>query len=247
LGQHFSRVFDIQFLDKDKQLKYAWQTSWGVSTRLIGAIIMVHGDDRGLKLPPQIAPVQAVVVPIITKKGRQEVLAKAREVFEGLSDIIRMELDDREEYSAGWKFNEWEMKGVPLRLEIGPRDLAQGGITSVRRDTGEKIFINWEELHQRLPALLDDIQANLFRQARGFMEKNTRLVDSYAEFQEVIQGKKGFVLANWCGDSRCEEEIKNDTKATIRCISFDSGQAGGGPCLFCGNEPAKPVYFARAY
>lgn len=247
LGQHFSRVFDIQFLDKDKQLKYAWQTSWGVSTRLIGAIIMVHGDDRGLKLPPRVAPIQAVVVPIITKKQREEVLSKAREVVEQFAGKIRMELDEREEYSAGWKFNEWEMKGVPLRLEIGPRDIAQGGVSAVRRDTGEKSFVKAEDLPQRLPALLDEIQVNLFEQARQFREKNTHRVESFREFQEVIQDKRGFVLAYWCGDPRCEEEVKNETKATIRCIPFGMEEHDTGPCLCCGNKQGKIVYFARAY
>ncbi|NLL58737.1 MAG: proline--tRNA ligase [Firmicutes bacterium] len=247
LGQHFSRVFDIQFLDKDKQLKYAWQTSWGVSTRLIGAVIMVHGDDRGLKLPPRVAPIQVVIVPIITKKQRDEVLGRARQILGEFAGRIRLELDDREEYSPGWKFNEWEMKGVPLRLEIGPRDIAQDGVTAVRRDTGEKSFIKTAELVQRLPALLDDIQANLFQQAREFREKNTHRVSSYEEFQKVIQEKRGFVLAHWCGESRCEEEIKDDTRATIRCIPFEPEQPGTAPCLFCGSKQGKAVYFARAY
>lgn len=246
LGQHFSKVFDIQFLDKDKQLKYAWQTSWGVSTRLIGAIIMVHGDDRGLKLPPRIAPVQAVVVPIITKKQREEVLAKAREITEQFAGKIRMELDDREEYSAGWKFNEWEMKGVPLRLEIGPRDIAQGGVFTVRRDTGEKSFLREEDLPRRLPELLEEIQANLLAQARLFRDRNTHRVESYEQFQDIIQNKRGFLLAYWCGDPRCEEEIKNQTKATIRCIPLEREEHDTGPCIFCGQE-GRIVYFARAY
>jgi len=246
LGQHFSKVFDIQFLDKDKQLKYAWQTSWGVSTRLIGAIIMVHGDDRGLKLPPRIAPVQAVVVPIITKKQREEVLAKAREITEQFAGKIRMELDDREEYSAGWKFNEWEMKGVPLRLEIGPRDIAQGGVFTVRRDTGEKSFLREEDLPRRLPELLEEIQANLLAQARLFRDRNTHRVESYEQFQDIIQNKRGFLLAYWCGDPRCEEEIKNQTKATIRCIPLEKEEHDTGPCILCGQE-GRIVYFARAY
>ncbi|NMB42437.1 MAG: proline--tRNA ligase [Firmicutes bacterium] len=247
LGQHFSRVFDIQFLDKDKQLKYAWQTSWGVSSRLIGAIIMVHGDDRGLKLPPRVAPVQVVVVPIITKKQRKEVLERVREFADEFSGEIRIEVDDREEYSAGWKFNEWEMKGVPLRLEVGPRDLSQGGVTAVRRDTGEKFFINEKELPKRLPALLDDIQSNLFKQALEFREKNTYSVDDYEKFKDIVQEKRGFILSPWCGDPGCEEGIKNDTKATIRCIPFAAEPSEDALCLFCGQKNSKPVYFARAY
>jgi prolyl-tRNA synthetase len=247
LGQHFARVFDIQFLDKDKQLKFAWQTSWGVSTRLIGAVIMVHGDDRGLRLPPQIAPIQVIVVPIITKKKKEEVIERARDILRDFRDTVRIEIDDREEYSPGWKFNEWEMKGVPLRLEVGPRDIEQGGVSAVRRDTGEKMFIADGELTKLIPSLLVDIQENLFRQALDFREENTIRVDSYEQLKETIQEKRGFVRAFWCGDSRCEEEIKNETKATIRCIPFVEGDQETGPCLFCGNEQSKMVYFARAY
>jgi prolyl-tRNA synthetase len=247
LGQHFAKVFDIQFLDKDKQLKYGWQTSWGVSTRLIGAVIMVHGDDRGLRLPPQIAPIQVIVVPIITKKMREEVLERAQNLLSDFRETLRIEMDDREEYSPGWKFNEWEMKGVPLRLEVGPRDLEQGGVSAVRRDTGEKMFIADGELPKLLPSLLVDIQENLFRQALDFREENTRRVDSYDQLKETIQEKRGFIRAFWCGDGRCEEEIKNETKATIRCIPFVEKDEEKGPCLFCGNQESKMVYFARAY
>jgi prolyl-tRNA synthetase len=247
LGQHFSRVFDIQYLDKDKQLKYAWQTSWGVSTRLIGAIIMVHGDDRGLRLPPQVAPLQVVVIPIITKKKREEVLQKCQAIIGELAENVRVHLDKREEYSAGWKFNEWEMKGVPLRLEVGPRDLEQGVVSVVRRDTGERSTISAEDLSRQISLLLKDIQNNLFRQAREFQEKNTYRVHNYQEFQEVLQEKKGFLQGFWCGTSNCEEEIKNETKATIRCIPLGPEQKETGPCLFCGNKEGKIVYFARAY
>lgn len=247
LGQHFSKVFDIQFSDTDKQLKYAWQTSWGVSTRLIGAVIMVHGDDRGLKLPPQIAPVQAVIVPIITKKKREEVLEKCREFRAELAPMIRVQLDDREGYTAGWKFNEWEMKGVPLRLEVGPRDLEQGVVTAVRRDTGEKSTIPAGELPQKLPLILKEVQDNLFRQALAFREGNTHFVQNYAEFQEILQEKMGLIKAFWCGDAACEEKIKDETKATIRCIPIGPEQKEKGACLFCGKENSRMAYFARAY
>lgn len=246
LGQHFSKVFNIQFLDKDKQLKYAWQTSWGVSTRLIGAVIMVHGDDRGLKLPPQIAPCQVVVIPIITKKKRAEVLQRCREISEELAGTIRVQLDERE-YSAGWKFNEWEMKGVPLRLEVGPRDLEQGVVSAVRRDTGERSTIPAGDLSRQLPLLLKEIQGNLFRQALAFQEKNTHFVQSYQDFQEVLQEKKGLIKGFWCGTAGCEEEIKNETKATIRCIPLGPEQKEKGACLFCGKKEGQMVYFARAY
>jgi prolyl-tRNA synthetase len=193
LGQHFAKGFEITFLDKDKQLKYAWQTSWGVSTRLIGAIIMVHGDDRGLKLPPRVAPVQVVVVPIITKKKREEVLRRCRELLGELPAEVRVELDDREGYSAGWKFNEWEMKGVPLRLEVGPRDIEAGGVSAVRRDNGEKSFIRSEDIPGKIQVLLKDIQDNLFRQALEFRESNTHRVNSYEEFQQIAGRKKRFI------------------------------------------------------
>ncbi len=247
LGQHFARVFEIQFQDKDDTLKYAWQTSWGVSTRLIGALIMVHGDDRGLRMPPQVAPVQVVIVPIIAKKSKEEVLAKARVLAERLGQTWRLELDEREGYSPGWKFNEWEMKGVPLRLEIGPRDLENGGVTAVRRDTGEKVFVAEAELEQRLPLLLKGIQEGLFAQALQFRRENTRQAVSYAEFKEIIAEKRGFVLAHWCGEPGCEEKIKEETRATIRCVPLEEIDGGEGPCIFCGRGRGKKVYFARSY
>ncbi len=247
LGQHFARVFEIKFQDKDDELKYAWTTSWGVSTRLIGALIMVHGDDRGLKLPPRIAPVQVVIVPIISKKKRDEVLLRAKELAETLRSLgFRVELDDREGYSPGWKFNQWEMKGVPLRLEIGPRDLENGGVTAVRRDTGEKDFLPDKDLPARLPLLLQEIQDSLFRKALEFREQKTCRPGDYNEFKKILEEKKGFILGHWCGDPRCEEEIKAETKATIRCIPFDQDHGDKGPCLYCQKE-GQLVYFARAY
>ena len=246
LGQHFAKVFEITFLDKDKQLKYAWQTSWGVSTRLIGAIIMVHGDDRGLKLPPRVAPVQVVVVPIITKKKRDEVLQRCRELLDELSAELRVELDDREEYSAGWKFNEWEMKGVPVRLEIGPRDLAQKQITAVRRDKGNKLVIPENELISTLEKWMDDIQNNLYIQARVHLEENIRFTENYEEFKEIIKEKLGFVKVYWCEDEQCENQIKAEAKATIRCIPLEE-QEETGKCIFCGKESTTQVYFGRAY
>ena len=247
LGQHFARVFEIKFQDKDDVLKYAWTTSWGVSTRLIGALIMVHGDDRGLKLPPRIAPIQVVIVPINSKKKRDEVLIRAKELAETLRSLdFRVELDDREGYSPGWKYNQWEMKGIPLRLEIGPRDLENGGVTAVRRDTGEKAFLPDKDLPARLPLLLQEIQDSLFRKALEFREQKTSRPGNYNEFKKILEEKKGFILAHWCGDPRCEEEIKDETKATIRCIPFHQDHGDKGPCLYCQKE-GQLVYFARAY
>ncbi len=247
LGQHFARAFEIRFLDKDDELKYAWQTSWGASTRLIGAIIMVHGDDRGLKLPPRVAPVQVVVVPILTKTQKEEVLAKSWALFKQLGESFRMELDDREGYSPGWKFNEWEMKGVPVRLELGPRDMEKGGVTAVRRDTGEKIFLPEEGLADSLEQLLNDIQSNLFQQALDYREKNTRQAESYDEFSKILEEHRGFIKTGWCGERACEEQVKDDTRATIRCIPFHEKESEKGACISCGKAGKHLVYFARAY
>jgi len=246
LGQHFARVFDITYLDQDDQLKYVWQTSWGVSTRLIGALIMVHGDDRGLVLPPHVAPTQAVLVPIISKKAKEEVLQKAQELSEELKGLVRLKLDDRDGYSAGWKFNEWEMKGVPLRLELGPRDLENSQVVAVRRDTGEKEEIPFSGLQERLPALLEEIQSGLFRQALKFKEDNTSYLDDYQKLQGHMEEQKGLVDTHWCGKPSCEESIKDETRATIRCIySWEPDQ--DGRCLYCGEEASCKIYLARAY
>ncbi len=247
LGEHFARVFDITYLDKDGTLKYVWQTSWGVSTRLIGAVIMVHGDDRGLALPPVIAPVQVVLVPIAPKQVRETVLQRARTLASELTEAgVRLELDDREEYSPGWKFNEWEMKGVPLRVELGPRDLESGQAVLVRRDTGEKITSPLAGLAERVTLLLKEIQANMLEKARRFREENTTRTDDYEEFKRVIEEKRGLIVSHWCGGSECEQAVKEETKATIRCLPFrQEGEAG--KCLRCGTKSGTTAYFARAY
>ncbi len=246
LGQHFARVFDITFLDQDDQLKHVWQTSWGVSTRLIGALIMVHGDDRGLILPPRLAPTQAVIVPILSKKDRERVLNSARELEEQLKGQVRIKLDDREEYSPGWKYNEWEMRGVPIRIEIGPRDLDKGHVVIVRRDTGDKEFIAREELPALLPGLLDRIQDDMLQKALEFREANTRSGSDYEEFKKIMETERGLFLAPWCGDDSCEEKVKNETRATIRCLPFDR-EPEGDKCFACGGKAVEAAYFARAY
>jgi prolyl-tRNA synthetase len=246
LGQHFARVFDITFLDKDDELKHVWQTSWGVSTRLIGALIMVHGDDRGLVLPPRLAPIQVVIVPILSKKDGARVLESVEELAAELKGDLRVKLDDREEYSPGWKYNDWEMRGVPVRIEVGPRDLDKGQVVLVRRDTGEKEFVSRDELHLRLKQLLVQIQADLLKRALEFREANTRHSSDYNEFKEIIEEKRGFVVSPWCGDADCEEKVKNDTKATIRCIPFGS-KPESEKCLVCGQKATSSAYFARAY
>jgi prolyl-tRNA synthetase len=252
LGQHFSKMFDIMFEDEDQQRKYVWQTSWGVSTRLVGGLIMTHGDDNGLILPPRVAPVQVVIVPILAGKAKDEVIAKARELGNRLKPVARNQVDDRETYTPGWKFNQYEMKGVPLRLEVGPKDIEKNQCVLVRRDTREKIFCPLEELETRVAELLLDIQNSLLERARKFRDDNTRTVAGYDEFKSVIENQRGFVFAPWCGDSECETAIKEETKATIRCIPLNESNetVAASPdmkCVRCGTKAKFEVYFARAY
>jgi prolyl-tRNA synthetase len=246
LGQHFAKVFDITFLDQDDELKHVWQTSWGLSTRTIGALIMVHGDDRGLVLPPRLAPVQVVIVPILSKKDGARVLDAVRALEEELKSDLRVNLDDREEYSPGWKYNEWEMRGIPVRIEVGPRDLDQDQVVMVRRDTGEKEFVSRKDLSSRLPQLLEQIQADMLERAIRFREDNTRSCSDYEEFKQLIEENRGFIVSPWCGSSECEEKVKNDTKATIRCLPFGL-KPESDMCLACGEKATVSAYFARAY
>ena len=252
LGQGFAKAFNITFLDKDQERKYVWQTSWGVSTRLIGAIIMVHGDERGLKLPPKIAPIQSVIVPIMAKDS-ELVLKEAEDIYKQLSENgIRMKLDDRDEYKPGWKYNEWEMRGVPIRLEIGPKDIEKNQVVLVRRDTHKKYFISREELIPKIKELLEAIQLNMFNMAKEFMLENTHIdITDYKKFCKTIKKKRGFIYAGWCGSEECEAKIKEHTKATIRCIPFgEEGQGGDkedSNCIYCGKEAKHRVYFARSY
>jgi len=245
LGQHFSKVFDITFLDQDGQLKNVWQTSWGVTTRLIGAIIMTHGDDRGLKLPPKIAPIQLIIVPISGQK-KEMVQNKAAEIFARLKQDFRVEMDDRDEYTPGWKFNEWEMKGVPVRLEIGPKDVEKHQVILVRRDTGEKMSVDESEINDKIKLLLDEIQSNMFRQAKQFRDDNIREAEDFEEFKKIIEEKKGFIKTHWCENAECEKHIKEQTGATLRCIPFEQDNAPG-KCVVCGKEANKTVYFAKSY
>jgi len=245
LGQHFARVFDIQYLDRDGQLKYAWQTSWGVSTRLIGAIIMVHGDERGLVLPPKVAPVQVVIVPIAMHK--EGVLEKAREVYRVIADAgIRVEIDDRDTQTPGWKFNEWELKGVPIRLEIGPKDIEKHQVVLVRRDNYEKIFVPMDDIAGAIKNILKDVHMGIYNKALRMRENLTHVAHDFDEFKEAIEVKKGFVKAMWCGERECEDNIKAQTGATTRCIPFEQEHIGDS-CVYCGRPAKHMVYFARAY
>ena len=246
LGQNFAKAFNIKYLDEDQQEKYVWQTSWGTSTRLIGALVMVHGDERGLKLPPKVAPVQVIIVPIMFDKTKKEVLEKAESICTILKKDFRVEIDIRDGYTPGWKFNEWEMRGVPLRLEIGPKDMAQGQVMLVRRDTGEKMAVKEEKLAETVKELLDNIQENLFTQAKKFLEENIRETSDYNEFKKIIEKQRGLIKTYWCGSKDCEDKIKEETKASIRCIPFEQEEASG-KCIYCGKESSTLVYFARAY
>ena len=246
LGQNFAKAFNIKFLDEDQKEKYVWQTSWGTTTRLIGALVMVHGDERGLKLPPKVAPVQIIIVPIMFDKTKKEVLKKAESIRTILKKDFRVEIDIRDGYTPGWKFNEWEMRGVPLRLEIGPKDMKQGQVMLVRRDTGEKVAVKEEQLAETVKELLDNIQENLFTRAKKFLKENIRDTSDYNEFKKIIEKQRGLIKTYWCGSKDCEDKIKEETKASIRCISFEQEEASG-KCIYCGKESSTLVYFARAY
>ena len=246
LGQNFAKAFNIKFLDEDQKEKYVWQTSWGTTTRLIGALVMVHGDERGLKLPPKVAPVQVIIVPIMFDKTKKEVLKKAESIRTILKKDFRVEIDIRDGYTPGWKFNEWEMRGVPLRLEIGPKDMKQGQVMLVRRDTGEKVAVKEEQLAETVKELLDNIQENLFTRAKKFLKENIRDTSDYNEFKKIIEKQRGLIKTYWCGSKDCEDKIKEETKASIRCIPFEQEKASG-KCIYCGKESSTLVYFARAY
>ena len=242
-GTNFSEPFEIKFLDKDGVQKYAYETSWGTSTRLIGAIIMTHGDERGLKLPPKIAPVQCVVVPVAAHK--EGVLEGARAIADRLTALgLRVEFDDRDNVTPGWKFNEWELKGVPVRIEVGPRDLAENKVVCVRRDTFEKESVAIDAIDTVIPELLDQIQANLFEIARSFRDAHTADVFNMEELEKQVNG--GYARAMWCGDQACEDLIKERFSATSRCMPFDQTPIAE-TCVCCGKPVKKLIYFAKAY
>ncbi len=247
LGQNFSKPFDIKYLGRDTKQHFAWQTSWGVSWRLIGALIMVHGDDKGLVLPPQVAPIQVVIVPIHKDNDAKLVKDNGAEIESELKRAgVRAYMDGRDEYTSGWKFNEWEMKGVPLRINIGPRDIEKGQAEFVRRDTKEKMQGDRAELVDTTNMLLVKIQENLLSRARAFLNENISRLDSYNEFKSIIERKGGFVMAGWCEREECEETIKEDTGADIRVIPFEQNDRPT-KCIYCGRESKKAAIFARAY
>ncbi len=242
-GTGFAEAFDITYLDKEGKQQYVHQTSWGITTRLIGALIMVHGDNRGLVVPPRIAPTQAMIVPIAQHK--EGVLDKAYDLRDQLASVARVDIDASDKM-PGWKFNECEMKGYPVRIEIGPRDIEKNQVVIARRDNGEKEFVSLDDIETRLPELLEEIQANLFNQAYEHRATKTSIVKNMDELTTALKENPGFMKAMWCGDEACEEKIKEDTSVTSRCIPFEQEKVSD-TCLCCGKEAKELVYWARAY
>lgn len=248
LGQNFAKAFDVKFADKEGKLEYVWATSWGVSTRLMGALIMTHSDDEGLVLPPKLAPIQVVAVPIFKKEEElQQISEKFNELGKKLAALgISFKYDDDDNRRPGWKFAEYEAKGVPVRLAMGPRDLENGNIEIARRDTKTKEVVSFDGIENTIASLLEEIQDNLFNRAFEFRKNNMRKVDSYEEFKERIESEGGFFLAHWDGTAETEERIKDETKATIRCIPLDREEETG-VCMVTGKPSAGRVVFAKAY
>ena len=248
LGQNFAKVFGVKFLSEEGQEQYVWQTSWGLSTRIMGALIMTHSDDLGLVLPPRIAPLQAVVIPIWSSAEEEKtVLPKAEEIAlrlqKELGTFVKI---DKREGRPGYKFFEWERKGVPIRIEIGPREVSQKSIILARRDTGEKKTVKEENFVLSVKKLLQEIQDNLWQRALDFQKKNTHFVDSWTDFENALKNQGGFLLAHWCGRRECEEKIAEETKATIRCIP-ENQKRETGKCVLCGKKSERRVLFAKAY
>lgn len=247
LGQNFSKPFEIKYLGKDGQNHYAWTASWGVSWRLISAMIMLHGDDRGLVIPPRIAPIQTVIVPIYYKTGDQgQIKQKCELIFNQLTNAgITTYLDNREQYTPGWKFNEWELKGVPLRIEIGPKDVEKKQVTLVRRDNRMKTTANEDEVITATKQCLEEIQSSLQTKAKAILDTSITKTDDYNIFKKTLAERGGFVRSTWCGEVACEDKIKLETGATIRTIPFD--ESASGTCVLCGKPATKVAYFAKSY
>ena len=249
LGQNFSKAFEIRYLDQKGELQHCWTTSWGLSTRFIGAIIMVHGDDQGLILPPRLAPYQVVIVPIWKNDEEKSVVMSAvKEIREQLASAgVRVKTDERDSMSPGFKFNDWEMRGVPLRIEVGPKDVAKGTVVLARRDKPGregKAFVGRDGLSDAVRNMLDEIHTALFDRALAFRKANTVETSAYADFKVAVE--KGFALSHWCGSAECEEKIKEETKATMRCIPLEQ-EGGEGKCVYCAKPAREKAIFAKAY
>jgi len=248
LGENFAKAFDVKFLSKENKLEYVWATSWGVSTRLMGALIMAHSDDNGLVLPPKLAPTQVVIIPIYKNDEQLAVISETANKIKNnlLAKGISVKYDDRVTQKPGWKFNEYEFKGVPVRIAIGPRDLENGTVEVARRDTLEKAVYQIIDIEKKIEHLLENIQDNMFQKALAFRDENTRLADTWEEFNTLLDTKAGFILAHWDGTPETEQKIKDETKATIRCIPLDN-KLEAGKCIYSGKPSTQRVVFARAY
>ena len=247
LGQNFAKAFDVTFQTRDGSIDYVWASSWGVSTRLIGALIMAHSDNKGLVIPPRIAPTEVVIVPIFKSSNKDEIIDYAKKIENALSGY-KVILDSDDATSPGWKFAEWEMCGVPIRIEVGPRDKENNKAVLVRRDNGEKIIVDVQDIPKYVPQLLEDIQKTLFNKALEFRKKNSFELFNYDELVDLFNNKGGgFVYANWCGCKECEEKVSDETKATIRCIPFDKQENVAGTCIVCNKPATKMVVFAKSY
>lgn len=247
LAQNFSKPFEIKFLDKDSAEHLVWQTSWGISWRVIGALIMVHGDDKGLILPPKISPTQIIIVPIYKDESKEIVKEKAYELENKLKDSnIRAYTDDRDEFTSGWKFNEWEMKGVPLRVNIGVRDIREEQVELIRRDTRERFYVKEKDLVNETLSILENIQSNLYHLAKNYLLTNTRNATRLDELLSMLDSSGGFVACSWCGKRECEDLVKEKTTADIRIIPFNT-KKNISSCIACGKEGTTEVYFGRAY
>ena len=247
LGQNFAKAFDIRFLDESNTLQYCWTTSWGLSTRFVGAIIMTHGDDQGLMLPPRLAPIQVVIVPIYRSDEEKSAVFPVVEQVKEMLSAFRVKVDDRTEVTPGFKFNDWEMRGVPLRLEIGPKDVEKHSVMTARRDIPGKpgkSILSMENLVGQISSLLEEIQANMLAKATRFRDEHIFEPRDYEHLKEIVQN--GWAYAWWCGSAECEAKIKEETKATTRCIPLDQ-ESGIGKCVYCGQPADEKVYFARAY
>lgn len=243
-GQNFTKPFEIKFQNREGKEEYAYQTSWGSSTRLLGALIMAHGDNRGLKLPPKVAPIQVVVVPVAQNK--EGVLEKAHELYNSLKSMFRAEIDDRDNVSPGFKFNDWEMKGVPVRIELGPRDIENGVCVLVRRDTAEKVVVKLNEVEKVLAETLEKIHNNMFEECKKRLEEKTTIATTLDEFVTSMNEHQGFIKAMWCGDPACEEKIKELTAAKSRCMPFEQEKISD-KCVCCGKPADKMVIWGRQY
>ena len=243
-GQNFTKPFDVKFQNRNGEQEYAYQTSWGISTRLIGAVIMAHGDNRGLKLPPYVAPVQVVIVPIAQEKGN--VLEEAEKIKTTLSEKFRVELDSRDNYTVGYKFNDWEMKGVPVRIEIGPKEIERGEVIVTRRDTLEKMPIKIEELQEKLEELMKNIQQSMYNACKKRMEEKTTIALNMEELEKNLNENQGFVRTMWCGSQECEDKVKEVTGAPSRCIPFEQEHLSD-TCVCCGKKADKMVVWGRQY